>query len=136
MKRLLLAFVLACFVLSAAEAPACSKSTISSTTSSGYTQIVTTGSPKQSVRICAVYMEVNQGATATNFGMASGTGTACGTSTTAITPLWTGIAGAIQTYGQVVANNTAWYATMGHNVCLRLTSAPTGASVQVFYDLY
>jgi hypothetical protein len=116
----------------------CTKQYVASTiTSSGATQLIgLPSSPINYTRICAVDLQVIQGSTAANFGLVSGTGSACATNQNSLTAAWQGVAGAIQTYSRTVPVNVGWFVPAGQALCLNLSSAPTNAAVTIWYDSY
>lgn len=114
---------------------ACSKTAIATTTSSGTTAIL--AADQRSIRICNVYIQVVQpGSAPANFGLVSGTGLACATGQANVTGQWLGVANSTQSFTQVTAPNVATFVGGGNGLCLKLSTAPTGAVVQVTYEYY
>ena len=118
------------------QAPTCTQTALASTTSSGLTEIVPLSAGKK-VRICAAYVNVVQpGASPGDFGLATGTGTACATGTANLTQQWQGTAGAIQGFTQQTPDGVIFEGPSGAAVCLKMSAAPTSAKAQVLYDYY
>src|SRR5574337_2008002 len=135
MKRLI-----ACLLLSTAslfsQTYACTQNAILSTTSSGVQQVIAAPTGSHQIRICAIYFQVTQQSTPANFGLVQGTGVNCATSQAQVTPRWTGIASAIQTYTQEIPTNTSIFLTAGYAACLNLSAAPKNANIQILWDTY
>lgn len=141
MNRLLILFaVLLCAsgVMHAQNAAECgfnvpvSSATI---TAAGSTQIMAAPT-RGSIRVCAWTIQVQQGATAANFGLIAGTGAACATNPTLVTPAFLGTASTTQSAGQVYTPPVVMALPAQSALCLNLSSAPTGAVVHVLYAIY
>lgn len=117
-----------------AQSFTCTKNATATTTASGNLKIVTASS--SSVRICAIYFSVQQGTTAANFSLIAGNGTNCSTNNEDVTPVWYGVAGAVQNYTQEIPQSAYIAAAATKDICIKLSAAPTNASVQVVYDLF
>lgn len=103
------------------------------TTSAGIQQVIAApaaGTP-QNIYICSVVIGIGQPATASNFTLVSGTGTNCGTGTTAISALFHGYPSVYQTYNQ--PSNQVIHIPAGNAVCINMSAVTTFADVQVYY---
>lgn len=96
----------------------------------------TTTPSQQSIHICTVTIKVKQTATAANFGLAAGTGAACVTGTTTVTPLFLGTVSTTDTYQESFTMGGGLSVPVGNGLCLNMTAAPTGAQVLVTYGIY
>lgn len=137
MKKLLLLVALASVVFAQHRTGPydCTMNYSSSTiTSSGLTALL--ASTQQTIRICSITIYVVQPASPANFGITAGSGTACASNQTSTTPLFTGVASAIQSYTLAVPNGSAVFAGQNVGLCLNLSATVTAAQVQVLYDLY
>jgi hypothetical protein len=124
--------LLGCSAIASAQAPVCPLNTIVSGTASAVVIPINA----KTIRICKVVFNVVQSATPINFSLISGTGSVCGTGTAQVTQIYTGVASSTQAYDQSVDGTVAWIAgAAGSAVCVSLSGAPTGASVQVFYGI-
>lgn len=98
--------------------------------------LITVAGPPRIARICSVTVQIQQTTPAANFGLVYGTGTACGTNQGNLTPQWTGVAGAQQSFTLNVPSNASMMAPAGNNVCLKLSATPTSANVHALYRIY
>ena len=143
MKRiaLILTLLFGCaFAAHAQQSSACVNSVNYSSpvvTAAGNTQVIAppTGT-NQRIHVCYVTVYVVQGATATNWGLVSGTGTACSVGTSQVTPQNVGVGGATQTISQVYGSGVSLGLPRNTGLCLNLGSAAMGATVWVGYAIY
>lgn len=134
MKRILslILFLSALSIGAYAQSPVCPYSSIITGTSSA--SIISTQT--KSIRICKIIFNVVQGASASNFSLISGTGSACGTGTVQVTLIFTGVASSTQVYD--VGFDQTIGLQVGPNVglCISYSGTPSSATAQVIYGLY
>lgn len=97
--------------------------------------VSTVNPAKPKVVICSVQIQVNQAAGAADYGLVQGTGTACATGQTNLTPQWQGTASVKETKDFLYGASAPLVAGSGNAVCLKLSAAPTGARVLVTYQV-
>lgn len=143
MKRILLAALLFLGV-SAAHAQCTNPQTYSSATitATGSTQLIAapgldsnSKTRYMALHICAFSIQISHSSSAVSFGFTTGTGTACATGNTLLTPAFFGIASTVQITQQVYGS-TPLVAPSGAALCLNLSGAPTGAVVHIQYSIY
>jgi hypothetical protein len=98
--------------------------------------VPTTVPSRQSIHICTVTLKVKQTATPANFGLAAGTGAACVTGTTTVTPLFLGTASVTDTYQESFTMGGGLSVPVGNGLCLNMSVAPTGAQALITYGIY
>lgn len=141
MKKLLTSFILLCALLVQPKIEAqVSQPTqsiiVEGIVASGVTQIIAGPSqPVKFVRIRSVYVAVNQTTTAANYGLVAGTGTNCANNQTKLTPTYTGHVSGTDYYSPSFSGVATLDVPLGYSVCLKLSAAPTSASVQILYTL-
>lgn len=113
---------------------ACARDVIVSATASGNTTVI--APTNATIRVCQVIFNVAQTASPASFSLVTGTGTACASGQSQMTPVYTGVASTTQTYAEGVHDSVWWGRPSGNGLCLDLSAAVTSATVHVFYDLY
>lgn len=134
MKRVLslIAVLLGLSLSAYAQAPVCGFSVIlPSATSSA----VILGVQNTQIRICKIIFNVVQGSSPSNFSLITGTGSVCGTNTTQLTLVFTGVASSTQIYDVGFDSTTGVQYPSGVSLCLSLSGTPTSSTVQVIYGI-
>jgi hypothetical protein len=133
------------------QCPLHAGSTLASITASGATQIIaiptqvappifingtaTVNPAKPRIAICAVQIMVQQAGTAADYGLVTGTGTNCATGQVNLTPQWFGTASVKETRDFLNGGTAPLVTPPGTAVCLKLSNAPTGAKILIFYNV-
>ena len=99
-------------------------------------QIIAAPAVSQAIHICSVTLQVQQGQSAVNWGLISGTGSACSVNQQAVTPMFLGTASQQQSIGQLYGANNALNLPAGAALCFALSGAPSGAVALITYALY
>lgn len=99
------------------------------------TQLIAPPASPRQIHIIAYDIQVSQSSTAVNWGLVSGTGSACATNQTLVTPSYIGYASVQQSIGQVYQATTI-NLPAGTALCLNLSGTPTGAVVHIVYSIY
>jgi hypothetical protein len=97
------------------------------------TSVGSASTPK--IIICSAQIQVNQAVGAADFGLVTGTGTACATGQANLTPQWQGTASVKERVDFLYGSGAPLIAPAGKAVCLKLSAAPTGARILLTYQV-
>lgn len=134
MKKLLQYILLGLITLPMlAQTPRNGSISYSSATLTGSAQLIAAPPAGRSIYIQAFTIQIQQSASPVTWGLSSGTGSACGTGNTLVTPQYLGYASIQQSLGATY--NSPIVVSTAKALCFTTSGTPTGAVVHVVYSI-